>query len=294
MTRYQAPRIKHPPVTRIKGTLFVVATPLGNLGDITLRASEVLRTVACVAAEDTRHTRQLLHHLEAHPRLISLHEHSPETRFKEIVGLLDTGRDVALVSDAGTPVVSDPGADLVAFARSAGFDVVPIPGVSAVTAALSASGLVGDRYVFLGFLPRKGKERRTLLERAGDERMTVIFYEAPTRLVALLNDLGETAGSARQAVVARELTKLHEEIRVGTLAELAAHFAAEAPRGEITVLLTGATANNAPPPETGDLDSRAGELLKNGMSRKAVVQALVQEFGWARNEVYRRVMEIRS
>ncbi len=275
------------------GTLFVVATPLGNLGDITRRAADLLKVVPCVAAEDTRRTRQLLHHLDAHPRLISFHEHSEEARYTEILALLAGGSDVAIVTDAGTPVVSDPGAALVGRVRQAGHLVVPIPGVSAVTAALSVSGFPGDRYLFLGFPPRKGRERQQLLERSSREPGSVVFFEAAGRLTALLRDLASVAGESRQAVVARELTKLHEEIRSGALDELAAHFEEHPPKGEITVVMTGAPESRLDP-ATFDIAARAGELLRAGMSRKDVVQALAEETGLPRNDIYRRVTELPS
>ena len=175
-------------------TLFVVATPLGNLGDLTLRAAEVLRAVPVVAAEDTRRVRGLLTHLGAHPKVLSFHAHSPERRHEVLLEILEEGRDVALVTDAGTPGVSDPGEDLVQAAREAEVPVVPIPGPSAVTTALSASGLPANRYAFLGFLPRKGKERQRLLAAVADSEWTVVLYEAPGRLVELLADLAEVAG----------------------------------------------------------------------------------------------------
>ena len=278
----------------MKGTLYVVATPLGNLGDLTFRSAELLKSVPVVAAEDTRRTRQLLHHLDGHPRLVSFHAHSPESRFAEILAELERGRDVALVSDAGTPVVSDPGAELIARVREAGHRVVPIPGLSAVTAALSASGLPGDRYLFLGFVPRKGKDRSQLLERAAREEWSVVFYESPNRLADLLEDMRELAGGERKAVVARELTKLHEEIRAGTLDELIGHFAEEAPRGEITVVLQGSGIPFKPDVKPVDIEKRATELLEEGLTRKGVVQTLVEETGLARNEIYRRVMDLPS
>src|SRR5688572_9781453 len=194
------------------GTLYVVATPLGNLGDLSARATEVLSKVPVVAAEDTRRTRGLLTHLDAHPTLLSFHAHSAEHRLESIVEILRSGRDVALVSDAGTPSVSDPGTDLVREARAAAIPVIPIPGPSAVTTLLSAAGLPADRYLFLGFIPRKGKERVRLLTRAATEEWSVVFFEAPPRLVALLEDLIPLAGPGRPVVIGRELTKVHEEI----------------------------------------------------------------------------------
>ena len=274
------------------GTLYVVATPLGNLGDLTYRAVELLTTVPVVAAEDTRRTRQLMNHLKAHPRLLSFHAHSPESRFNEILSELERGHDVALVSDAGTPVISDPGAELVGEVRRRGYQVIPIPGLTAVATALSASGFAADRYLFLGFIPRKGKERAQLLERASRDEWSVVFYEAPNRLVNLLADLGKVAGVDREAVVARELTKMHEEIKSGTLVELADFYSAHQPRGEVTVILSGSKQPYVAPAILVDIEQRATELLAQGVSRKDTVQRLVDESGLARNEVYRRVMEL--
>ncbi|HET9466715.1 MAG TPA: 16S rRNA (cytidine(1402)-2'-O)-methyltransferase, partial [Gemmatimonadales bacterium] len=171
------------------GTLYIVATPLGNLGDLSRRAGEVLAQVPVVAAEDTRRTRGLLSHLGASPTLLSFHAHSSESRLDGLLEILRSGRNVALVSDAGTPSISDPGTDLVAAARAAGIAVIPIPGASAIATALSAAGLPADRYLFLGFIPRKGKERSRLLSRAAAEEWSVVFFEAPPRLLALLEDL---------------------------------------------------------------------------------------------------------
>ncbi len=269
-------------------TLFVVATPLGNLGDLSHRAEEVLRTVPVVAAEDTRRIRGLLSHLDAHPKVLSFHAHSPERRTTVLLEILAEGRDVALVTDAGTPGVSDPGETLVAEVRAAGFVVVPIPGPSAVTTALSASGLPADRYLFLGFIPRKGRERERLLAQAAESPWTVVLYEAPPRLADLLADLEEVAGPDRPAVVARELTKLYEEFRAGTVAELAAYYRESEPRGEITVVVSGRPEAASPvtPPDAGE---RAVQLLATGMSRKDAVQQLVQDLRISRNEAYRIV-----
>jgi 16S rRNA (cytidine1402-2'-O)-methyltransferase len=277
----------------VAGTLYVVATPLGNLGDLSHRAAELLRTVPVVAAEDTRHSQGLLHHLGARPRLISFHAHSPERRVETLLEILRLGEDVALVSDAGTPAVSDPGAELVAAARAAGITVVPLPGPSAVSTALSAAGLAADRYTFLGFLPRKGQERKRLLAQAAASPWTVVCYEAPPRLVALLEDLAEVAGADRQAVVARELTKLYEEFQTGTLAELAQHFEAIPPRGELTVLLAS-LGHEAPVPAVSGEEAAAfaARLLAEGQTRKDTVRELVEQLGLPRNDAYRIVMEL--
>lgn len=273
-------------------TLYVVATPLGNLADLSPRAADCLRQVAIVAAEDTRRTRGLLAHLGAHPQLLSFHAHSGRGRTEALLGMLAEGRDVALVTDAGTPGVSDPGPELVSAARAAGFSVVPLPGASAVTAALSASGFPADRYLFLGFMPRKGAERARLLARACAEEWTVVFFEAPGRLAALLQDLAKLAGPDRRVVVARELTKLHEELRAGTALELGDYYSREAPKGEVTVLLAG-TGEPAPPPDrTEEGRALARQLLDGGATRREAAQRVAAELGLARNEAYRLVTEL--
>ena len=271
------------------GTLYVVATPLGHLGDLSARAGSTLSTVSVVAAEDTRRTRQLLSHLEAHPRLLSYHAHSDSGRLDHILGILQGGEDVALVSDAGTPGISDPGAALVAAAHEAGAPVVPIPGGSAVTAAISASGLGGDRYLFLGFLPRKGAERRRLLAQVAESEWTVVLYEAPRRVAALLADLAGVAAPDRRVVVGRELTKLHEEIRSDTLEGHCAYWSGQAPRGEFTVVVAG----RAPIPEAapeGDPAETVRELLGQGLTPKEAAAELTRRLGLPRNEAYRLVM----
>lgn len=268
--------------------LYVIATPLGNLGDLSARAVEVLRRVHVVAAEDTRRVRGLLTHIDAKPRVLSFHSHSPARRRELLLEILLEGRDVALVSDAGTPGISDPGEDLIGAVRAAGITVVPIPGPSAVATALSAAGLPADRYLFLGFLPRKGRDRARLLRAAADSEWTVVFFEAPPRLADLLKDLMPLAGADRRTVVARELTKLHEEFRAGTLAELAAYYEESPPRGEITIVLAGR--GDVPEPTVIlDVAARAAALLAQGCSRKDAVQRLVEESGVPRNEAYRIV-----
>jgi 16S rRNA (cytidine1402-2'-O)-methyltransferase len=245
-----------------------------------------------VAAEDTRRTRGLLTHLGAAPTLLSFHAHSDLHRIESLLDILRSGRDVALVSDAGTPTISDPGTDLVIQARTAGIAVVPIPGASAVATALSASGLPGDRYLFLGFIPRKGRERTRLLTRAAAEEWSVVFYEAPPRLVTLLEDLIPLTGPDRPAVVARELTKLHEEIRSATVGELVDYYTATPPRGEITVVLQGTGAPAPEPDRTEDAMEQASSLLAEGLTRREVVRRLTDSLGMPRNEAYRLVMEL--
>jgi 16S rRNA (cytidine1402-2'-O)-methyltransferase len=230
-----------------------------------------------------------LSHLGVGPTLLSFHAHSGESRVETLLEILGQGRDVALVTDAGTPGVSDPGNDLVAAALDAGFAVVPIPGPSAVATALSAGGIPADRYLFLGFVPRKGTERSRLLARAAQEEWSVVFFEAPTRLVALLKDLAAVAGADRRALVARELTKLHEELRRGTLAELTDYYSGVPPRGELTIVIEGTGAPPAAPDRTTDAVEEATALLAEGLSRREVARRLTETLGMSRNDAYRLV-----
>jgi 16S rRNA (cytidine1402-2'-O)-methyltransferase len=275
----------------VRGTLFVVATPLGNLGDLSPRAAETLKRVAVVAAEDTRRTRPLLAHVGSGAELVSVHAHSPAAAIERVLRQLAGGRDVALVTDAGTPAVSDPGVALVAAARARDFLVVTVPGPTAVAAALAVSGLSADRYLFLGFLPRKGGERQRLLDTIAKSEWTVVVFEAPNRTAELLDDLVATCGAERRGVVARELTKLFEETRDGTLAELAGYYRDMPPRGEVTVIVsgTGVPAREAPRP---DPEARARALLAEGMTRRDVADRLAHETGISRNSAYRLVNEL--
>jgi 16S rRNA (cytidine1402-2'-O)-methyltransferase len=275
----------------VRGTLYVVATPLGNLGDLSPRAAETLKRVAAVAAEDTRRTRPLLAHVGSGAELVSVHAHSSDAAIERVLRPLAAGRDVALVTDAGTPAVSDPGVALVAAARARDFAVVTIPGPTAVAAALAVSGLSADRYVFLGFLPRKGGERQRLLDTIAKSEWTVVVFEAPNRTAELLDDLVATCGAERRGVVARELTKLFEETRDGTLAQLAGYYRDTPPRGEVTVIVsgTGVPAREAPRP---DPEARARALLAEGMTRRDVADRLAHETGISRNSAYRLVNEL--
>ncbi|MCS7235992.1 MAG: 16S rRNA (cytidine(1402)-2'-O)-methyltransferase [Armatimonadota bacterium] len=221
------------------GTLYLVATPIGNLEDVTLRALRVLREVDLVAAEDTRQVRKLLDRYGIQQRVVSYHEHNERTRIPQLLGALRSGRSVALVSDAGTPVLQDPGYRLVRACAEAGIPVVPVPGPSAVTAALVASGLPTDRFAFLGFLPRRRQARRRSLEEVRDQRATLVLFESPRRLVDCLQDLLEVLGD-RRAAVCRELTKVHEEVRRGRLSDLLRGVRDQPVRGEVTVVVEGA------------------------------------------------------
>jgi 16S rRNA (cytidine1402-2'-O)-methyltransferase len=265
------------------GTLYVVATPIGNLGDVTLRALEILRSVPLIAAEDTRHTRRLLERHAVTTRTTSYHAQSDAARTEALIDHLRGGADLALVTDAGTPSVSDPGADLVATWAAEGGTVVPIPGASAVLAAVAASGVAGPRWAFEGFLPRSGRERRERLGRiSGDERGTVVF-EAPGRVAATLRDLATACGPDRPAAVCRELTKLHETIVRGSLGELAdaagGPDATIPPRGEFAIVV-GAWPGGLPVSAAD-----AGDALA---AARAEVEALVGA-GVARGDAARRV-----
>jgi 16S rRNA (cytidine1402-2'-O)-methyltransferase len=275
----------------VAGTLYVVATPLGNLGDLSPRAADTLKRVSAVAAEDTRHSKPLLLHAGSHAALISFHEHSSDRALERILRILTDGRDVALITDAGTPAISDPGVALVAAARAQGIQVVTIPGPTAVAAGLSVSGMPGDRYLFLGFLPRKGSDRRRFLLTAARSEWTVVIFEAPNRVTQLLADLTEACGPERQAAVSRELTKVFEETRAGTLQELSEHYAEAPVRGEVTVVLSGTGKEHVeePLPDPGE---RARALLAEGLSRKDVVNRLVEQTGISRNAAYKLVNEI--
>ncbi|HWC74299.1 MAG TPA: 16S rRNA (cytidine(1402)-2'-O)-methyltransferase [Gemmatimonadales bacterium] len=273
------------------GTLYVVATPLGNLGDLSPRAADTLKRVAVVAAEDTRHSKPLLNHAGSRAELVSLHAHSSERALERVLRILSDGRDVALITDAGTPAISDPGVALVAAARQRGIPIVTIPGPTAVAASLAVSGIGGDRYLFLGFLPRKGSDRRRLLMTAASSEWTVVLFEAPNRVTQLLSDLIEVCGPERQVAVSRELTKVFEETRAGTLQELSEHYADAPVRGEVTVVLAGTGKHRVEetPPDPAE---RAKALLDEGLSRKDVADRLAQETGISRNTAYRLVNEL--
>jgi len=275
----------------VAGTLYVVATPLGNLGDLSPRAAATLTAVAMVAAEDTRHTRPLLTHIGSRAELISFHAHSDDAQLRRILELLGAGTDIALVTDAGTPLVSDPGVALVAAARARDIPVVTIPGPTAVAAALAVSGLSADRYLFLGFLPRKGADRRRLLDTVAASEWTVVIFEAPNRVADLLTDLAAACGAERRAAVSRELTKVFEETRDGTLAELAGYYAETPPRGEVTVVVAGVGKAVRPEPDEDAVRTRAAALLADGLSRRDAADRISDEFGISRNAAYRLVNE---
>ncbi len=277
------------------GTLYLIATPIGNLEDISLRALRVLGEVGLIAAEDTRHTRKLLSHHGIRSRLLSYHEHNKVERVAQVLEALEGG-DVALVSDAGTPGLSDPGYELVMAALQAGHRVCPVPGPSAVTAALVASGLPTDSFVFIGYLPRQVAERRRLLPTLAAERRTIVAFEAPHRLRASLRDLAQALGSERPVAVCRELTKIHEEVLRGTLGQVRDHFARHAPRGEITLVIGGAPRGEGAKPRRWPA-SRVRRLLAakraEGLSLAEAARQVAGLSGWSRRELYALSAEVR-
>jgi len=273
------------------GTLHVIATPIGNLEDVTLRALAALRAAELLYAEDTRHTRILLDRHGIPARARSLHAHNEAERCAEALAALAEGKRVALVSDAGTPTISDPGARLVAEAIATGHEVIALPGASAVLAALVVSGLPATPFTFVGFLPRRAGERTELLDSLRTRTETLVFFESPQRIGDTLAELAEAFG-ARRACVARELTKLHEEAARGTLAELAARFAGGA-RGEITLVVEGASAAAAPLAESA-LRERAAALLAKGLSPRDVADVLRAETHAPRRELYALALEMRG
>jgi 16S rRNA (cytidine1402-2'-O)-methyltransferase len=265
------------------GTLYVVATPIGNLEDLTLRAVRILGEVGVVAAEDTRQTRKLLTHLGLKKHLVSYNEHNAAERTPRILRTL-LKEDVALVTDAGVPVVSDPGAGLVRAAAEQGTLVVPIPGPSAVTAALAAAGMSGDAFRFLGFPPRARKARRELLTSLEGVRDTLVIFEAPHRLRATLEDLATTLGE-RPLAVCRELTKLHEEVFRGTAQEALDHFTW--PRGEIVIVVEGATGREKSPADAVGARDALARLKAQGSTRRDAVAQITDAFGVSRREAYK-------
>ena len=282
------------------GKLYVVATPIGNLGDITLRALEVLRTVPLVAAEDTRITRRLWARHDVSTRLVSYHSANEAERAPALLAHLERGEDLALVTDAGTPLVSDPGERLISAWAARGGRVVPIPGASAVLAALVASGLPAARWAFEGFLPRRGGERRERLAAIARDERTCVLFEAPNRVAASLRELADACGGTRPVALCRELTKLHEEVWRGTLGELAERAEREAPRGEVTIVVAGAPRDARHTPGGASAGSqsdavtlaegraRVAALVAEGRSRGDAARTVARETGLARRDLFRR------
>jgi 16S rRNA (cytidine1402-2'-O)-methyltransferase len=271
------------------GQLYIVSTPIGNLADISYRAVDILGAVKRVLAEDTRRTAILFRHYGIATPLYSAHAHNELARVRQVLAWLQAGEDVALVSDAGTPLLSDPGARIVAAVLEAGHEVIPVPGASALLAGLVGSGLETQPFTFLGFLPRSGPERRDALEQIEAQSHTMVIYESPARLLKLLQDLLRVCGPERRAVVARELTKLNETFVRGTVGELAAYYATETVRGEVVVMIAGTEgARGGAEEEAAESRARtiAREQLAQGSSARDVAKLISKEVGLARNRAY--------
>ncbi|HWG40713.1 MAG TPA: 16S rRNA (cytidine(1402)-2'-O)-methyltransferase [Candidatus Acidoferrales bacterium] len=273
------------------GTLYIVATPIGNLEDITYRAVRVLREADLIACEDTRHTAKLLHHYGMDKPTVSYHEHNEAARAEELVAKLTAGLNIAQVSDAGMPGISDPGYRVIKLAIERGVPVVPIPGASAVVAALAASGLPTDSFQFLGFLPAKSGQRRTILEMLRNAEHTTIVYEAPHRIVETMEDIVELLGAERPVVLARELTKLHEEFIRGGAGEVLRRIQEHAMKGEMTLLIgKGAGQQTA----GKDIAQRLDEIMREqNLDEKAALKIVAKEQGLSKSEAYRELQRIR-
>lgn len=254
------------------------------MGDMSFRAVEILSSAALVVAEDTRHSRRLLDHYQIDTRCSPYHEHNEARETPGLVKKLIEGDSIALITDAGTPLLSDPGARLVNAAIEAGIDVIPVPGASALLAALVASGMAGEQFTFFGFLPRKGKERLRVLSDIMRLEHTAVIYESPLRVTATLEELAAAGAAKRNAAVARELTKKFEEFARGTIAELATRFAEHPARGEVVILIGGMEAQ---PPDEASLDSIAREMQAEGISPRDIAERLVKAHGASRNVAYR-------
>jgi 16S rRNA (cytidine1402-2'-O)-methyltransferase len=270
----------------------VVGTPIGNLEDLSFRALRILREVHLIACEDTRHTARLLNHYGVSTRKISYHEHNEFARTRRLLEILEDGKSVALVSDAGMPLVSDPGYEIVSACREAGIRVIPVPGPSALVAALAGSGLPADSFLFEGFLPSRGEKRKSRLRELASLRSTLVFYEAPHRIIAALRDMVEVLGT-RQACVARELTKVHEEWLRGSLSEIILELEARPQQlGEFTVVVDG----GEPAARAADYPSSirehlAAEMKRTGSSRGHALKAVARQRGVSRREAYRLLVE---
>ena len=273
------------------GILYIVPTPIGNLDDITLRALRVLKEVELIAAEDTRHTQHLLSHFGIKTALTSYHEHNERGKARTLVERLKGGARIALVSDAGTPAVSDPGYRIVVETIRAGIQVIPLPGAAALTTALCASGLPTDRFLFEGFLPAKSQERKGKLQSLSAETATLVFYEAPHRLLDTLGDLLKILGD-REIAVARELTKVHEEFVRGKLSEVIGALADRDIKGEIVLIVQGATGEAQV--SEADLQAVIRQLVGDGMGVKEIAELLGERYGLAKKEVYRLALDLKA
>lgn len=276
----------------LKGTLYLCATPIGNLEDITLRALRILKEADLIAAEDTRHTQKLLNHFGITKPLTSYFEHNKREKGPYLINALLSGKQVALVSDAGTPGISDPGADLVKLCIEAGVQVVAVPGPSAMLSALVIAGLPTEKFVFYGFWPREKRKQQALLKDLRRQRATLIFYEAPHRILKTLHMLLEILGD-REAAAARELTKRYEEVVRGRLSELIKHFTETAPRGEFTLVVAGAAEEEQQMEELAGLPdplAHIQQLIMDGLTKKEAIKAVAAAHNMPKREVYQMVL----
>jgi 16S rRNA (cytidine1402-2'-O)-methyltransferase len=271
--------------------LYIVATPIGNLEDMTLRAIRILQTVDLIAAEDTRHTGKLLHHFEITTPQISYHEHNRNARLEELLGYLQSGKKIALVTDAGVPGIADPGYELIQASIERGVEVIPIPGANAAITALAAAGLPSDRFVFEGFLPTKAKERLDRLQTLQRETRTFILYEAPHRLEKTLQDLAEVMGESRPIVLARELTKIYEEFWRGSVGEAIAFYQTTAPKGEYTLVMAGGEENKALLLSEREIKRELQQLLDQGMTRSQASRHLAELTSLPRRQIYQLTID---
>jgi 16S rRNA (cytidine1402-2'-O)-methyltransferase len=277
-----------------RGTLYVVATPIGNLEDITYRAVRVLKEADLIACEDTRHTAKLLQHYGIDKPTVSYHEHNEASRAEELVAKLEQGLNVAQVSDAGMPGISDPGYRVIKLAIERGFPVVPVPGASALVSALAASGLPTDSFQFLGFLPAKSGQRRTVLETLRNAEETTVVYEAPHRIAEAMQDIVEILGVERPIVIARELTKIHEEFIRGTAAEILARAQQSELKGEITLLI-GRSTKQESQTATKNISARLEEIMRDQtLDEKAALKVVARERGLSKSEAYRELQRKKS
>ncbi len=274
-----------------KGKLYLVATPIGNLEDITYRAIRTLNEVDIILAEDTRKTLKLLNHYEIHKKLISFYRHNEGVKLEYVIQLLKEGKNLAVVSDAGTPGISDPGEDLVKEAIQQAIPVIPIPGCVAFVQGIIASGFDTTRFVFEGFLSMNKTARKERLQELSKETRTILFYEAPHKLTRTLKDFADVFGAERKVVLARELTKVHEEYLRFTLQEAILYYAEKEPKGEYVVILEGAKEEEKPPITDFSIEERMDVYLKNGMEKKEAMKQVAKEMGITKSEVYRYLLK---
>lgn len=281
-----------------KGTLYIVGTPIGNLGDITIRAIETLKSVDVILAEDTRQTLKLLNHFNIQKHLVSYHRHNEDEKIKNVVDFLDSGKDLALVSDAGMPVISDPGQNLIKYLVANNYNIVTIPGVTAVITAIVKSGLDSTRFTFEGFLSINKKQRKQRLESLKNEERTMVFYEAPHKLLATLKDMYEVFGK-RNICIARELTKLHEEYIHTTFEEAISKIEQFGIKGEIVLLIEGkdlSVLEQEIKEKQNQIDSvtLVKEYIKKGISKKEAIKQVAKQKGVTKNEVYQECIDIKE